>query len=133
MVFKRGIAIFGAIALLFLFVFTTSSFADDKGPTACVKNNAGAVLKVGQDWKGHSDPFPLGQTKKVYSDVRLYLLCSGMYGDYYRCAGDDGKKDYYLKPGQTLEVTGTTFAVYTNITTISANNDLYRTRGSDRA
>lgn len=116
MVSKRGIPICGIVVCVFFFVLSTALFADDKGPTACVKNNAGVVLEVGQDLKGFSDPFPLGQTKKVYSDLRLFLLCSSMFGEYSRCAGDDGKKDYYLKPGQTLEVTGTTFAVYTNIT-----------------
>lgn len=115
MVSKGGIAIYGVIVCLFFF-FTTASFATDKGPTACVKNTAGVVLKVGQDLKGFSDPFPLGQSIKVYSDLRLFLMCSSMFGEYSRCAGDDGKKDYYLKPGQTLEATGTIFAVYTNIT-----------------
>ena len=118
MVSKRGIPICGAIVLLFFFVFTTASTAADKvAKTACVKNNAGVVLEVGQDLtSGFSDPFPLGQTIKVYDNRRLFLLCSSMFGEYSRCAGDDGKKDYYLQPGQTLEVTGTIFAVYTNIT-----------------
>ncbi|MBP6942129.1 MAG: hypothetical protein KBB65_10190 [Syntrophorhabdaceae bacterium] len=117
MVSKRGIPICGAIVLLFFFVFTTASTAADKvDKTACVKNNAGVVLEVGQDLSGFSDPFPLGQTIKVYDNRRLFLLCSSMFGEYSRCAGDDGKKDYYLQPGQTIEVTGTIFAVYTTIT-----------------
>lgn len=118
MVSKRGIPIYGIVVYLFFFVLSTASIAADKvNKTACVKNNAGVVLKVGQDLApDFSDPFPLGQSIKVYDSWRLFLLCSSMFGEYSRCAGDDGKKDYYLKPGQTLEVTGTIFAVYTNIT-----------------
>ncbi len=119
MVSKRDISTCGIIACLFFFVFTTASFAVDFEPKACVKNNAGVVLRVGQD--GHSDIYNrgnvlLGQTVKIYSGSTTRLLCPNTIWEYVRCEGDDGKKSYWLNDGQTLEVTGTVFAVYTNIT-----------------
>lgn len=103
------------LVIFFFAAFTTISFAADSGPKACVKNNAGVVLKVGQDGHDFSNPLALGQSVKVYG-TRLFLLCSDMVGDYHRCKGDDGKKDYHLKDGQTLEATGTFFNIFTHIT-----------------
>ena len=116
MLSKRGIPICGIVICLFFFVLTivltTASFAAD--PKACVKNNAGVILEVGQS--SFSDPIPLGQSLKVYSGSRLILLCANFVGEYHRCNGVDGQKEYYLQDGQTLEVTGTFFDIVTHIT-----------------
>ena len=76
MVSKRGIPIYGIVVYLFFFVLSTASTAADKVPkTACVKNNAGVVLKVGQDLApDFSDPFPLGQSIKFM-----------ITGDFFYC------------------------------------------------
>jgi hypothetical protein len=104
------------LVIIAVVAFATASFAEDPGPKACVKNNAGVVLKVGQDLKGWYGPIALGESVKVYSDFRLFLLCSSMFGEYSRCSGEGGQKDYHLKDGQTLVATGTIFSIHTHIT-----------------
>jgi hypothetical protein len=120
MVSKRGIPICGIVACLFFFVLSTASFADQKSPTACIKNNAGVVLKINQPFHGGvSSPMAIGQSIKVYTDDVTYLLCATMFGEYTSCESeykDGGVPKNKLKDGQTLELTGTVFWLYTNIT-----------------
>jgi len=99
------------VIVAFMVVCASFSFAAD--PKACVKNNAAVILKVGQG--SFSDPIPLGQSLKVHGS-RLILLCANFVGEYHRCLGVDGQKEYYLQDGQTLEVRGTFFDILTYIT-----------------
>ena len=90
------------------------SFCFAAEPKACVRNNAGVVLKVGQ--VGISDtPLALGQSMKVYAGARLILFCANRIGEYHRCTGD-GYREYNLQDGQTLEVMGNLFDIGVHIT-----------------
>jgi hypothetical protein len=100
------------VIVTFMVVCATFSFAAD--PKACVKNNAAVILEVGQS--SFSNPILLGQSVKVHSDSRLILLCANFVGEYHRCLGADGQKEYYLRDGQTLEVMGTFSDIVTHIT-----------------
>ncbi len=116
MVSKRGIPICGIVVCLFFFVLSTALFAAEKGPTACIKNNAGVVLQVNQPChSGKGNPMAIGQSTKVYTDDTTYLLCATMFGEYTacKCEYEEGIK---LRDGQTLELTGTVFWIYTKIT-----------------
>ena len=109
------------LVIIVIAAWATASFAADKGPTACVKNNAGIVLRVSQ--APHPDIYNkgdilLGQTIKVYTDSSLRLYCPNIFGQNEVCPCD---RKYYvdmyqLTDGQTLELTGTIYWVYTNIT-----------------
>ncbi len=117
---KRTIAK-AALVIIAIAAWATASFAADKGPTACVKNNAGIVLRVFQaphpDIRAKGDVL-LGQTIKVYTDASLRLYCSNIFGQDETCPCDRKiyVDMYQLKDGQTLELTGTIYWVYTNIT-----------------
>jgi len=117
---RKDITICGAIVLLFFFVFATASFAEQKSATACIKNNAGVVLEINQPFHGGiSSPMAIGQSVKVYTDDTTYLLCATMFGEYTSCESeykDGGVPKNKLKDGQTLELTGTVFWLYTKIT-----------------
>ena len=109
------------LVIMVIAAWATASFAADKGPTACVKNNAGIVLRVSQAPHPHirnKGDILLGQTIKVYTDSSLRLYCPNIFGQDETCPCD---RKYYvdmyqLTDGQTLELTGTIYWVYTNIT-----------------
>ena len=104
------------VIVAFMVVCASFSFAAD--PKACVKNNAGVVLKINQPCSPgvHGDIIALGQSTRVYTSCVVYLLCATMFGEYTTCEWDYKDKGIYLQDGQTLELTGTVFRLSTHIT-----------------
>ncbi|MCX5855381.1 MAG: hypothetical protein NTZ24_12580 [Deltaproteobacteria bacterium] len=76
-----------------VFIVASISFSFALEPKACVKNNAGVVLRVSQS--GSPDtPFALGQSMRVYGS-RLTLYCFDLFvlGQWRRCQGLTGGKN----------------------------------------